>query len=270
MGRKSTAEDGPKSDRSKSVRGSPERSKSEMKFSPRTPVFQRSQSSPLSDRSEKSGKSKSYRPLQSQLTHLEGETQVIREQTEVSHFTDKEKSTLSKLSEKVDVDTSDLKQEPTLPEHIEEDVHAETEGPETQKDEDETVPEQQDVEPAEVSVESEDEPREESVKEEEVPEISGEEIAQSEEGQEVESKVDDKSFEQKSGEVTPKSQKTPSQSASLISGEDVKGIPNSCNEISNCHIIFEVFLIFLHMFIPQQCFDSIFKQQGNITEVYLH
>jgi hypothetical protein len=200
----------------------------------------------VSDRSDISGKSrsrpnsevfKSYRPLQSQLTHLEGETQVIREQTEVSHFTDKEKSSLSKLSEKADVEVTDLKPEPTLSDHIEEEAHVEAEdSAEVQKPEEleeEVTPEKEDEEPVKIPVE---EPVEEPVieVEEEVLEKSVEEIEQTEEvHEELESKVDEKSFEQKSGEVTPKSQKTPSQSASVISGEDVKGIPNNCSEISN-------------------------------------
>ena len=113
--------------RSSRVGMSPERSKSDLRMSPRkTPTLQRSHSSPITEPQESGGKprsksmseagAKSYRPLQGQLSQIEGETQVIREQTEVSHFTDRENTELSKLSEKADL--ADLRSELTLPADI--------------------------------------------------------------------------------------------------------------------------------------------------------
>lgn len=199
---------------SKSVRGlSPERSKSELKYTPRTPVLQRSHSSPLSDRSDGTNKTrsrpssevfKSYRPLQGQLSHLEGEAQVIREQTEVSHFTDKEKSELSRLSEKADID-GDLKTELTLPDDIEEEGHVEAEPVEETKDHPDDNKEEDRAETDEVEGMTDDSQA-----------LDTERSLQ----------------EQKSGDVTPKSLKTPSQSASMINGEDVPGIHQDCCELS--------------------------------------
>ena len=114
---------------------SPERSKSEMSISPKTPVLQRSQTSPVSDRSEKNFKSrsrpgsdvsKSHRPLLSQLNQMEVEAEVIREQTEVSHITEPVQSELSKMSEKGDADT--VESEVTkIQEYIEEEKEEVTE-----------------------------------------------------------------------------------------------------------------------------------------------
>ncbi|XP_053386726.1 uncharacterized protein LOC123538660 isoform X23 [Mercenaria mercenaria] len=250
VGRKSGMDSGAKSEQAQSVKGmSPERSKSEMKYSPKAQGLQRSHSSPpLSDRSDISGKSrsrpssevfKSYRPLQSQLTHLEGETQMIREQTEVSHFTEKEKSELSKQSEKADV--TDLKTELTIPDHIEEEGHIEAEvlvedlQPEVEQVE-KQVEEQVEKRAEEVEKhdeehdEKQDEEKLEKPEEEPVEKLE-EEVAQTDE---VERKTDedqeieaDKSVEKKSGEITPKSLRTPSQSASVINDEDVKESPKS-------------------------------------------
>lgn len=216
---------------------SPERSKSELKYIPRTPVLQRSHSSPLSDRSDGTNKTrsrpssevfKSYRPLQGQLSHLEGEAQVIREQTEVSHFTDKEKSELSRLSEKADAD-GDLKTELTLPDDIEEEGQVEAEPVE------------------ETQIQPDDEKEVNIAETDEV------------EGLTDESQVLDTERslqEQKPGGVTPKSLKTPSQSASMINGEDVPGIPEDCCELS---ILSNNIFIYIHLFMFS-CFGYFWKK----------
>lgn len=244
--------DGEDTGRSSKVpsRLSPERSKSELKYSPRTPVLQRSHSTPMSDRSEPGTRSRSgsetlktYRPLQGQLSQIEGETQVIREQTEVSHFTDKEKSELSKLSEKADL--GDLKSELTLPAdiaeeetlevHVEEKIHEEpaeekveeevvevTKSPEVKDEVEEVIVNEDQVDegaepvaksPSEIkSMEEEDklEP-EDGVQGEEVvvkmPQILGDSVEEVEEAE-------------KSREVTPveqdQSSQTPSKQGSVV------------------------------------------------------
>lgn len=116
----------PASGRSSQIdsRLSPERSKSEMKQgSPRLHLLQRSNSSPVSD---SSGKARLLRPLQSQLNMMEGIPQVIREQTEVSHITEKELERTDLSKEKLEQEAVDVKPELGLQSDVVEEEEAES------------------------------------------------------------------------------------------------------------------------------------------------
>lgn len=211
----SYSKDGGDTARSSKVpsQASPERSKSELKYSPKTPVLQRSHSSPMSEaadtigkpRSRSSSDAKFYRPLQGQLSQIEGETMVIREQTEISHITDKEKSELSKLSEKADL--ADLKSELTLPADIAEE--------ETIEDKAEDVVEKtEEAEEAKVELEE--------VKEDE--EVVVEEVEKEESVKEEEPVVDDGSDKEKSIEIKSEEEQEESVTETVVKipglGED--------------------------------------------------
>ena len=116
----------PASGRSSQIdsRLSPERSKSEMKQgSPRLHLLQRSNSSPVSD---SSGRARLLRPLQSQLNMMEGIPQVIREQTEVSHITEKERERTDLSKEKMEQEAVDVKPELGLQSDVVEEEEAES------------------------------------------------------------------------------------------------------------------------------------------------
>lgn len=236
-------------------RMSTERSKSELRFSPRTPTFQRSRSysSPNTEQVEFATKPrsrsvsdahglKSYRPLQGQLSQIEGETQVIREQTEVSHFTDKEKSELSKLSEKADL--ADMKSELTLPADIAEEETLDHK-PEDESDKEAKTSVVEDIveEPEEEVVEIIPDEEEEAKSLSEVKSGEGTDI-ESEKAPEVVNipgQSEDETEGEKTREATPaeKSLHTPSQSGSLV-GDDVQGIP--IIEISVEQTLFNILL----------------------------
>lgn len=299
LGDKNVSEDEAKA---RVMRGlSPERSKSDLIYSPSKtpPVLQRSYSSPVSDRSEISNRSrsrptsevfKSYRPLQNQLNHLEGEAEMIREQTEISHYT--EQSQLSHLSEKVDGNLADIKS--SLPTDIAEGIESQVDGEdivEGQVDDEVIVnglvegntvldeaaddnhvyrealtvlaeiaeSETDTVGTVEVETIKDDSFKDENVEAEPIESVGTKEESQKDAGSE-------KSNEIKLGVLTPNSFKTPSQSVSVIDNEDTKGIPRECSELSI--FVEDYFLIIsMHMF-TKLCFEFLlWFTNKNITHI---
>ena len=105
------------------LRSSPERSKSDLRMAPKTPLssLKRSHSTPMSLEGSTEGASRSrsrptsevpipHRPLLDQLNQIEGETEMIREQTEMSlsHATDIESD-----GTKLQMQTEEIVEEPT-------------------------------------------------------------------------------------------------------------------------------------------------------------
>lgn len=133
-------------------RSSPERSKSDLRMSPKTPIssLQRSRSTPLSVDGSQEGtvrvrsrpsSSKPHRPLQDQLNQIEDETEMIREQTELSHFTEGES--------KISFEPDSVKLEPQTEEIPEEKVEVETVEDETVEIKSDLEAEAKEEEPAE-------------------------------------------------------------------------------------------------------------------------